>query len=257
MKVVILAGGYGTRISEESDHKPKPMIEIGGKPILWHIMKSYSYYGFNEFIICCGYKSHVIKSYFYNYLHNTTDFTIDFTSNQLFYHNTTSENWKITLLDTGLNTMTASRLLRAKPHLQDKSFMLTYGDGLSDVNLPLLISSHTSHNSIMTLTAVRIPGRFGAIDIGPDRLVQSFKEKPRGDLGWINGGFFVCEPEIFKYIENENDVILEQGPMAKLVKEGRLSAFKHDGFWMPMDTMKDKNELERLWSEGAPWKKWK
>jgi glucose-1-phosphate cytidylyltransferase len=257
MKVVILAGGYGTRISEESDLKPKPMIEIGGKPILWHIMKIYSHYGFNDFIICCGYKGYVIKDYFHHYYMHQADMTIDLGKNIVEYHNSQSEPWRVTLVDTGLNTMTGGRIKRIQPFVGNESFMLTYGDGVSDIDILSLLDFHKKNKRLATLTAVQPSGKFGALGIDSQNAVIQFKEKPKGDGAWINGGFFVCEPGIFDYIRSGDETIWEREPLEDLSKDGRLGAYKHVGFWQPMDTLRDKNELERLWSSGkAPWKVW-
>lgn len=257
MKVVILAGGLGTRISEESDFKPKPMIEIGGKPILWHIMKIYSHYGFNDFIICCGYKAYVIKNYFHHYYMHQADMTIDLGKNTTEYHNSQAEPWKVTLVDTGLNTMTGGRIKRIQSYVGAESFLLTYGDGVSDVNIPALIDFHKKSGRLATLTAVQTMGRFGALDIKPDDAIASFMEKPKGDGTWINGGFFVCESGIFDYIRGGDETVWEREPLESLAGSGLLSAFRHEGFWQPMDTLRDKNELEKLWTSGkAPWKAW-
>jgi glucose-1-phosphate cytidylyltransferase len=257
VKVVILAGGLGTRISEESDFKPKPMIEIGGKPILWHIMKIYSHYGFNDFIICCGYKAYVIKNYFHHYYMHQADMTIDLGKNTTEYHNSQAEPWKVTLVDTGLNTMTGGRIKRIQSYVGAESFLLTYGDGVSDVNIPALIDFHKKSGRLATLTAVQTMGRFGALDIKPDDAIASFMEKPKGDGTWINGGFFVCESGIFDYIRGGDETVWEREPLESLAGSGLLSAFRHEGFWQPMDTLRDKNELEKLWTSGkAPWKAW-
>jgi len=257
MKVVILAGGFGTRISEESDLKPKPMIEIGGKPILWHIMKIYSYYGCNEFIICCGYKGYVIKDYFHHYYMHEADMTIDLSKNLIQYHNSQSEPWVVTLVDTGLNTMTGGRIKRVQPYLGNETFMLTYGDGVSDVNIKDLIEFHKKSHKYATLTAVQPSGKFGALEIDKKNDVCSFQEKPKGDGAWINGGFFVLEPQIFDYIKQGDETVWEREPLEKLAKDNQLNAFKHEGFWHPMDTLRDKNELEKLWaSPDVPWKVW-
>jgi len=257
MKVVILAGGFGTRISEESDLKPKPMIEIGGKPILWHIMKIYSHYGFNDFIICCGYKGYVIKDYFHHYYLHQTDITIDLRKNEIEYHDSSSEPWRVTLVDTGLNTMTGGRIKRIQRFVGDEPFMLTYGDGVSDVNIRSLLEFHKQNKRLATLTAVQPSGKFGALNIDNKNAVIQFQEKPKGDGAWINGGFFVCEPRIFDYIRSGDETIWERQPLEDLSSDGQLGAYKHEGFWHPMDTLRDKNELERLWASGnAPWKVW-
>jgi len=257
MKVVILAGGFGTRISEESDLKPKPMIEIGGKPILWHIMKIYSHYGFNDFIICCGYKGYVIKDYFHHYYLHQTDITIDLSKNEIEYHDSSSEPWRVTLVDTGLNTMTGGRIKRIQPFVGNETFMLTYGDGVSDIDIKALLNFHKQHKRLATLTAVQPSGKFGALSIDNKNAVMQFQEKPKGDGAWINGGFFVCEPGIFDYIRSGDETIWERQPLEDLSRDGQLGAYKHEGFWQPMDTLRDKNELERLWASGnAPWKVW-
>lgn len=256
MKVLILAGGYGTRISEESDIKPKPMIEIGGKPILWHIMKHYSSYGFNEFVILLGYKSYVIKEYFSNYYLHNSDVTIDTAKREMEIHNNYSENWKITLIDTGLDTMTGGRVKRAKEFIGNEPFMLTYGDGVSDVNLKDLLTFHEKHGKKITMTAIQPDGRFGALQIEADNKISSFLEKPKGDGAWINGGFFVCEPSVLDYIQND-ETIFERDPLENLAKDGQLYSFKHSGFWKCMDTLRDKNQLNEMWEEGkAKWKNW-
>lgn len=254
MKVVILAGGYGTRISEESHLKPKPMIEIGGKPILWHIMKWYSYYGFNEFIICCGYMQHVIKQWFANYYLYNCDVTFDFTDdNKLIVHSNDVEKWKVTLIDTGLDTGTGGRIKQIQKYVGDEPFMMTYGDGVSNVNLSDLLQFHQENQSIVTLTAAKIQQRFGVLTIDDKSNITSFREKSESDSERVNAGFMVMEPEVFDYI-NE-DVYFEKEPLENLAKEGKLSAYKFDGFWKPMDTMRDKMRLEELWNSGqAPWK---
>jgi len=253
MKCVILAGGLGTRISEESGVKPKPMIEIGGKPILLHIMKLYSKYGINEFIICCGYKQYVIKEYFANYFLHNSDVTFDFANNQREVHENFSEPWKVTVVDTGAETMTGGRLKRVAKYLGNQDFCLTYGDGLSDVNISKLIEFHKSTGKMATLTAVQPPGRFGALDLDHDSIT-SFAEKPKGDGAWINGGFFVLSPKVIEFISGD-DSIWEREPLEKLAKHKQLNAFKHYGFWQPMDTLRDKNYLEDLWASGnAKWK---
>jgi glucose-1-phosphate cytidylyltransferase len=257
MKVVILAGGLGTRISEESQLKPKPMIEIGEEPILWHILKIYSYYGFNDFIICCGYKANSIKEYFANYYLHTSEVTFDFRSNGAMHvHETSTEPWKVTVVNTGLDTMTGGRIKRIKSYTEGEPFLLTYGDGVSDVKIPDIIAYHKSHKGILTITAIQPTGRFGALDIAQDGNISSFMEKPRGDGGWVNGGFFVCEQGIFDYIEGDS-TIWEHQPLQQLASEGQLYAYKHHGFWQPMDTLRDKMQLEALWQSGkAPWKIW-
>ncbi|MFN8790914.1 MAG: glucose-1-phosphate cytidylyltransferase [Bdellovibrionales bacterium] len=255
MKVVLLAGGLGTRISEESHLKPKPMIEIGGKPILWHIMKTYSAHGLNDFVICCGYKGYVIKEYFANYFLHTSDVTFDMKENRMHIHQSTSEPWKVTLVDTGESTMTGGRLKRVKEYLGE-DFCLTYGDGVSDVNMTQLIKFHRESKTLATLTAVQPPGRFGALDL-EGASVRSFQEKPNGDGNWINGGFFVLSKKVIDFIEGD-DTVWEKSPLENLARNHQLSAYKHTGFWQPMDTMRDKVYLEELWQKGkAPWQVWK
>jgi glucose-1-phosphate cytidylyltransferase len=257
MKAIILAGGLGTRLSEETVNKPKPMVEIGGKPILWHIMKIYSAYGINEFIICCGYKGYIIKEYFANYFLHQSDVTVDLESNSIEVHHKRVEPWKITLVDTGENTMTGGRLKRISEFIKNEElFCFTYGDGVSDVNIKELIAFHKNHGKAATMTATYPPGRFGAIDIHND-MIKSFKEKPRGDGALINGGFFVLSPKVLNEIL-EDSTVWEQEPLMNLAKQEELMAFKHEGFWQPMDTLRDKNYLEELWkSKNAPWKVWK
>ena len=257
MKVVILAGGYGTRISEESYLKPKPMIEIGGKPILWHIMKEYSYYGFNEFIICCGYKQHVIKEWFADYYLYNSDVTFDFTNNNAMeIHNNVAEPWKVTLVDTGLDTMTGGRVKRIQRYVGNEPFMLTYGDGVSDVNIAKLVEFHKSQGKLATLTAVNIGQRFGILDIDNDNMITSFREKSEGDGGRINAGYMVLEPEIFDYIKGD-ETVFEKEPLETVAREGKLAAYKHDGYWQCMETKREKDKLEELWNSGkAPWKLW-
>lgn len=255
MKTVILAGGLGTRLSEVTNIKPKPMVEIGGKPILWHIMKIYSSYGFNEFVICCGYKGYMIKEYFSNYFLHQSDVTFNMSNNEIEIHKKRSEPWKVTLIDTGLDTMTGGRIKRIGKYLEnEENFFLTYGDGLSDVNIKELLDFHKSNGKLATLTATLPPGRFGALEF-EGNLVRKFKEKPKGDGARINGGFFVLSPKILEYLDDDSTV-WEQEPLEKLANEGNLTAFKHDGFWQPMDTLKDKNYLDSLWKSNAPWKKW-
>lgn len=256
MKAVILAGGYGTRISEETHLKPKPMIEIGGMPILWHIMKSYSHYGINDFIICLGYKGYLIKEYFANYYLHMSDITFNMRDNHTEIHHNTSEPWRVTLVDTGLETMTGGRLKKVQKYVGDETFCFTYGDGVSNVNITDIINFHQSSGGKATLTAVQPPGRFGAVDIVKDNRIISFEEKPHGDGNWVNGGYFVLEPEVFDLIEDDATV-WEHVPLEKLARNNQLSAFKHDGFWQPMDTLRDKVKLEELWnSKKAPWKVW-
>ena len=256
MKAVILAGGLGTRISEETHLKPKPMIEIGGKPILWHIMKSYSAHGINDFIVCLGYKGYVIKEYFANYYLHMSNVTFDMSENSMIVHENTVEPWKVTLVDTGDETMTGGRLKRVASYLDDnESFCFTYGDGVTDVDISKVIDFHERQGSLATLTAVQPPGRFGALDFKGNKI-QSFEEKPQGDGTWVNGGYFVLSPQVLNKIDGD-DTVWEQYPLQSLAKEGQLSAYSHSGFWRPMDTLRDKNALESLWSTGqAPWKVW-
>ncbi|MBS3926369.1 MAG: glucose-1-phosphate cytidylyltransferase [Nitrosarchaeum sp.] len=256
MKAVILAGGFGTRISEETHLKPKPMIEIGGKPILWHVMKIYSSYGINDFIICCGYKGYMIKEYFANYFLHMSDVTFHLSDNKMEVHHKHVEPWTVTLADTGLETMTGGRLKKVKEYVEDDAFCLTYGDGVADVNISELINFHKQKNTFATITAVQPPGRWGNLEIHDNKISQ-FKEKPTGDGNWINGGFFIFEPAIFEFLQNDF-TILEQEPLQQLTKKNQLSAFKHTGFWQPLDTLRDKNMLEELWRQNkAPWKIWK
>ncbi|CEN53964.1 glucose-1-phosphate cytidylyltransferase [Capnocytophaga canis] len=256
MKAVILAGGLGTRLSEETVSKPKPMVEIGGKPILWHIMKTYSHYGINDFIICCGYKGYVIKEYFANYFLHQSDVTFDMVNNQMEVHQKRAEPWKVTLIDTGDNSMTGGRLKRVAPYLKNEDcFCFTYGDGVADINIADLINFHKSHGKQATLSATYPPGRFGALDI-VDNQIRQFQEKPKGDGALINGGFFVLSPKVIGRITDDN-TIWEQEPLKGLANDGELMAFKHEGFWQPMDTLRDKKLLEELWDSGkAPWKVW-
>jgi glucose-1-phosphate cytidylyltransferase len=256
MKVVILAGGLGTRISEETHLKPKPMIEIGGRPILWHIMKMYSHYGVNDFIVCCGYKGYLIKEYFANYFLHMSDVTFDMTNNSMQVHSGKAEPWRVTLVDTGEETMTGGRLKRVLPYIKDENaFCMTYGDGVSDLNIKELVAFHKSHGGSATVTATLPPGRFGALEINGDK-VNGFKEKPKGDGAMINGGFFVLSPKVLDLIEGDKTT-WEQRPMETLAKDGDLSVFRHQGFWQPMDTIRDKTHLEELWASGdAPWKVW-
>lgn len=257
MKVVILAGGYGTRISEESHLKPKPMIEIVEKPILWHIMKQYSHYGYTDFIICLGYKGYVIKEYFAHYFLHESDVTFDFRkSNLREIHTHSVEPWKVTLVNTGNDTMTGGRVKRIRAYTENQPFMLTYGDGVSDIDIRKLAAYHNSHGKLATISAAQPGGRFGALDLAKNDRVRGFREKPKGDGGWINAGFFVFEPGIFDYIEGDQ-TIFENEPLENLAKNGELVAYKHRGFWQPMDTLRDKNQMESLWRSGkAPWKVW-
>ena len=257
MKVVILAGGAGTRISEETHLRPKPMIEIGGKPILWHIMKTYSFYGFNDFIICCGYKGYVIKEYFSNYFLHMSDITFDLQENKMEMHQNNAEPWKVTLVDTGENTLTGGRLKRVKKYIEkDEEFFFTYGDGVSDVNISKLLDYHKSHGKQATLTATRPPGRYGALKIKDNGVVDSFQEKPDGDGSWINGGFFVLNTKVIDRISGDL-ISWEDDPLSGLANDKELAAYKHSGFWQPMDTLREKNMLNNLWEDGnAPWKVW-
>lgn len=256
MKAVILAGGLGTRLSEETATRPKPMVEIGGKPILWHIMKMYSFHGIHDFVICCGYKGYVIKEYFANYFLHMSDVTFDMRENQMHVHEKRAEPWKVTLVDTGDDSMTGGRLRRVAEHVKDEeAFCFTYGDGVSDIDISASIAFHRKHGKAATLTATFPPGRFGALDIR-NRQVMNFKEKPKGDGAMINGGFFVLSPAVLQHIKSDN-TIWEQEPLMQLADAGELMAFEHDGFWQPMDTLRDKHLLEELWDSGkAPWKKW-
>ena len=255
MKVVLLAGGFGTRISEESHLRPKPMIEIGEQPILWHIMKQYSAYGFHDFVICLGYKAYMIKEYFAEYFLHTSDVTFDLANNSMTVHNNYSEPWKVTLIDTGLNTMTGGRVKRVQPYIGNEPFLLTYGDGVSDVNINELVKFHQSHGKIATMTAIQPDGKFGVLDIENDQIL-AFREKSKSDTGWINGGFMVLQPEIFSYIEGDSTV-LEKQPLETISMQGQLMSYKHEGFWQCMDTQRDKQLLEKLWaSNTAPWKVW-
>ena len=258
MKVVILAGGFGTRISEESQFKPKPMVELGGMPILWHIMKLYGHYGFNEFVICAGYKQHVIKEYFADYFLHTSDITFDFTNgkNEMIVHRNTSENWKVTVVDTGLNTMTGGRVKRVKDYISDEPFMLTYGDGVSDLDIGKLVTFHKSHGKMVTMSAYNAGQRFGVLETAKDGRITQFREKTQGDGSLINIGFMVCQPEFIEYIEDDTTV-LEKGPLERVAKDSQLMAYRHEGFWQCMDTVREKEQLEKLWASGnAPWKVW-
>lgn len=257
MKVVILAGGLGTRISEESHLKPKPMIEIGECPILWHIMKIYSKYGFNDFIVCLGYKGYAIKEYFAHYFLHESDVTFDFKNHsERMIHHHSAEPWTVTLVNTGVETMTGGRVKRVKEYIGNEPFMLTYGDGVADVNIAELVSYHKAHGKLATVTSIQPAGRFGALDLDSNNLVHGFKEKPKGDGAWINGGFFVMEPQVLDYIDNDM-TILEKEPLEGLARDGQLVSYKHSGFWQPMDTLRDKTNLEELWKSGAaPWKVW-
>ena len=256
MQAVILAGGLGTRISEETHLKPKPMIEIGGMPIIWHIMKMYSFHGINKFIICCGYKGYIIKEFFSNYYLHSSDIKCKLSKKEVTVLRKNPEDWEITLIDTGLNTMTGGRLKRISEYLNNETFCLTYGDGVSDLDISSLIRFHKDNKNFATLTAVQPPARFGALDIDKNNIIQGFQEKPIGSSGWVNGGFFVLEPSVIEEIENDT-TILESEILPKLAKEKKLFAFKHNGFWQPMDTLRDKMHLEKLWdNKQAFWKKW-
>jgi glucose-1-phosphate cytidylyltransferase len=254
MKVVILAGGLGTRISEESHLKPKPMIEIGGSPILWHIMKIYSHYGINDFVICLGYKGYVIKEYFANYFLHMSDVTFDMDTHEMQVHHRHAEPWKVTVIDTGKDTLTGGRLKRARDYVGDETFCFTYGDGVTDLDIGKLVAFHRSHGKHATVTAIQPPGRYGALNL-KDSVVQNFQEKPAGDGAWINGGFFVLEPAVFDYIEDDQTG-WESAPLQKLAEDEQLRAYQHSGFWRAMDTLRDKTQLEELWATKAPWKVW-
>jgi len=257
VKVVLLAGGLGTRLSEETDIRPKPMVEVGGKPILWHIMKTYSEYGFNEFVILLGYKGFYIKEYFSNYFLHQSDVTIDMSNGSMEIHNNSSEPWKVTLLDTGLHSMTGTRIKKSQSFIGNESFMLTYGDGVADINISELLNFHKKHGKYMTMTSTQPAGRFGALDIDEKNQVNIFKEKPKGDGSWINAGYFICEPKVFDYIMEGDSVVFEQEPLQNIAKDGELITYKHNGFWKPMDSLKDKNDLNDLWDKNkAPWKVW-
>lgn len=257
MKVLILAGGLGTRLTEETDKRPKPMVEIGNKPILWHIMKTYSKFGFNDFVILLGYKGYFIKEYFLNYSFHQSDVTINLLDGATKIHSNSSEPWNVTLLDTGLNTMTGSRLKKAKKYIANEPFLLTYGDGVADIDINKSIEFHNKHGKLITMTSSQPDGRFGAIDIDENNKVTEFKEKPRGDGSWINAGYFVCQPKILDYISSGDNVIFEQEPLRNLAKEGQLYTYKHNGFWMPMDTLRDKMKLDEMCANNsAPWINW-
>jgi glucose-1-phosphate cytidylyltransferase len=258
MKVVIFAGGLGTRISEETDAKPKPMVEIGGKPILWHILKIYSYYGFNEFIICLGYKGYMIKEYFQDYFLHNADVTIDLAANKLEVHNSKTENFRVTLVDTGAETKTAGRLKKVKNYIGNEDFMLTYGDGVGDIDIKKLLDFHQQHEKIATVTAIQLDARFGGMDLSDNGTVMLFREKAKDEGKWINGGFFVLKPSVFDYLEGDmENMMWEDEPLEKLAEDGQLSAYRHKGFWKPMDALRDKLELEHLWKTNqAKWKLW-
>ena len=257
MKVVILAGGMGTRISEESQIRPKPMIEIGGKPILWHIMKLYSYYGYNEFIVCCGYKGQMIKEYFIHYYVNQSDSTFMLQNKEVVVHEVYAEPWRVTLANTGLNTLTAGRVLKIRDYIgEDEEFFLTYGDGVSDVDITALLNFHHEYGKVVTVTTTQPAGRFGSLKINEQNQVMGFKEKARTDSAWVNAGFMVLNKRVFDYLDDGSEM-LETGPFEKIASDGEMAAYKHDGFWSPMDTLRDKNYLEELWDTGqAPWKVW-
>ena len=257
MKALILAGGFGTRLREETDIKPKPMVEVGGKPILWHIMKTYSHYGINEFVILLGYKGYYIKEYFANYFLHQSDVTINMLNGDMEVHNNSSEPWKVTLLDTGLNAMTGARVKKAKEHIGNKPFMLTYGDGVADIDIQETLAFHQQHGKLMTMTSAQPEGRFGALHINKNDQVTTFEEKPKGDGSWINAGYFVCQPEVLDYIDNGDDVIFEQEPLRRLAQDAEIFTYKHEGFWMPMDTLRDKTKLNEMYESGnAPWVTW-
>jgi glucose-1-phosphate cytidylyltransferase len=256
MKVVLLAGGLGTRLSEETNLRPKPMVEIGGMPMLWHIMKIYSAFGFNDFIVCLGYKGYIIKEYFANYYLHKADVTVDLKGNSLQFHDSQAEPWKITLVDTGIESMTGGRIKRVKSYIGNETFMLTYGDGVSDINIRELLEAHNRRGKMVTVTAVQPSGKFGALNLVDDNLVESFMEKPKGDGAWINGGYFVCEPGVFDFIKDDS-TIWEREPLETIAEKKQLVAYKHRGFWKPMDTLRDKHELEEEWNSGnARWKIW-
>jgi glucose-1-phosphate cytidylyltransferase len=257
MKVVILAGGYGTRLSEETDIKPKPMVEIGGRPILWHIMKLYSHYGYNDFVICLGYKGYYIKEFFYNYYLHQSDLTINVATNDIEIHNNTSEPWKVTLVDTGLETMTGGRLKRIQPYVKDEQFMVTYGDGVADIDIKKLVQFHNNHKKLCTMSSTQPTGRFGALDIDGNGRITRFTEKPKGDGSWVNIGFFVFEPNFFKYLNDSPNLVFEKEPLETLAKDNELFTYQHKGFWKCMDNIRDKRELEEMWNNDPKWKVWK
>lgn len=258
MKVILLAGGYGTRLGEESDIRPKPMVEIGGKPILWHIMKIYSSYGFNEFVVLLGYKGYAIKEYFLNYFIHQSDFTIDIKEGTIEAHKSLCEPWKVTLIDTGLDTMTGGRIKRVQNFIGNEPFLMTYGDGVADIDIKKLVEFHKTHGKAMTMTSAQPEGRFGALTITSENKVAKFSEKPKGDgENWVNAGFFVCEPKVFDYILNGDPTVFEQEPLQNLAKDGEIYTYKHKGFWMPMDTPRDKKILQTMWdTHKAPWRIW-
>lgn len=258
MKAVILAGGFGSRLSEATNIIPKPMVEIGGKPILWHIMKTYSHYGINDFVICCGYKQYVIKEYFANYYLHNSDMTVDLSNNSMEVHSSHAEHWRVTLVDTGLQTMTGGRVRRIEPYVHGERFLLTYGDGVADIDIAATLQEHKASGAALTMSVYKPQGKFGAVDIDPEtNQVRAFREKPEGDGKWINIGFFVCEPEVFNYLPDDDTVALEKGPLEALARDGKMHAYKHRGFWKPMDMLRDNKELNELWAAGnAPWKVW-
>lgn len=257
MKAVILAGGFGTRLSEATNLIPKPMVEIGGKPILWHIMKTYSLHGVNEFVICCGYKAYVIKEWFANYFMHNSDVTVDLANNTIEVHECKAEPWKVTLVDTGLHTMTGGRIKRIQKYIGNEPFLLTYGDGVSDIDITASIEEHKKNGKALTVTAYKPNGKFGALEIDNAGAVNAFTEKPAGDGMWINAGYFICEPEVFSYITEGDSTIFEKAPLENLAKDGKMHSYKHTGFWKPMDTLRDNTELNEMWDSGkAPWKKW-
>jgi glucose-1-phosphate cytidylyltransferase len=256
MKLVILAGGYGTRMSETTNLIPKPMAEIGGRPMLWHIMKIYSQFGINEFIICCGYKQYVIKEYFANYFRHNSDLTVDLSDNSMKIHNNNSENWKVTIVDTGLNTMTGGRVKRIQDYVGNETFCLTYGDGLGDINIAKTIENHKRAGKVLSMTTYQPSGKLGVLDISEDGIVKSFMEKPENSGSWINAGFFVCEPKLFEYLKDDNEMF-EREPMDRLIAKKQVNTFKHNGFWMPMDTLRDNQILNKMWNDNkADWKVW-
>ncbi len=257
MKVVLLAGGFGTRLSEETKSMPKPMVKIGDKPILWHIMKTYSRYGYNEFVVCLGYKGYAIKEWFSNYFLHTSDITIDLGNNSVEVHDSKSEPWKVTMVETGLHTMTGGRIKQVQKYIGDEPFMLTYGDGVADVNVMKLVENHKESNRLLTVTAYKPQGKFGSLEIGDSGNVTAFTEKPAGDGMWINAGYFVCQPEVFDYIKDGDSTIFERKPLEELASDGQMNSFKHNGFWKPMDTLRDNIELNKMWeNNNAPWKIW-
>ena len=257
MKVLILAGGLGTRLSEETDKLPKPMVEVGDRPILWHIMKIYSEQGFNEFVILLGYKGAIVKDYFLRYQHHESDITVDIQNKTIFEHKSMAEPWTVTLVNTGVHTMTGGRIRRVRDFVGSEPFMLTYGDGVCDIDLKALLETHRRHGRVATMTTVQPDGRFGSVEIGPDNRIERFLEKPKGDGSWINGGFFVCQPEIFDYLDGGDDLVFEQEPLRSLARDGQLYTYPHPGFWKCMDTVRDRSDLTTLWQSGtAPWKIW-